>query len=190
MKRFCLVLFVLLLLSACGRAEPVATEPTTTEVELTTEEETTTEEEAETTQWWTLPSWSFALSDEITLFFQPSSECGIWMRDNRTGEETLLLEVYGEYNPVIPWYEGKISERYFAYSYAPFDTEKGGLVFYDVVKMRKIELPDFCFFMLKEVKDGKVYMYQYIEEYLEAIVYFDISALDSGGPIAVKALEQ
>jgi hypothetical protein len=181
MKRFCLLACVLLL-SACGRAEPVSitTEPTSAKIETATEAEAAQQP---------LPSWTSALSDTITLFFQPSSDCGIWMRDNRTGEEKLLLEVYDTgYGPVIPWLIANINERYFAYCYAPFDTETGGLMLYDVAQMRKIELPGF--FLLKEVKDGKVYLYQYVEDYLKDIVYFDISALDSGGPVVVKALER
>ena len=204
MKRFLLILLVLLLLlSACGRVG-LAVETTTAETTAltTTEAPTTTEMpstvEAEMT--WYLYPWGFeeiAILGTSTLIYKTSSHwaycCDIWMRDSETGEETLLLEAYGEEEGGIriPAFGGRISERYFVYMYGLLDTDAiGNLKIYDVVQMRTVELEG-RFTAVEKVEDGKAYVFEGIEGVNDPpIFYFEISALDSDGPIAVKALEQ
>jgi len=219
MKRFALLLLVLLLLlSACGRAEPelvTTIAPTTTAIE-TTSEETTTEEFAEeeftrpelvafidpNDTGWRTPA-EFALSETITVYEVFSryhsglASYDIWMRDSDTGENKLLLGMKydEEYGTVVAYtLEGRVNERFFAFSDCVPDTDAfSGAMFYDIAQRRIIEIhsPGYKM-MLKKVENGRVYLHDepdYDEDPDELPeFYFDISALDSGGPVAMKAL--
>lgn len=141
MKRLCLLglALVLLLLSACGRAVPEATEPestvtTTTEIETTSEEQTT--EEAQTT-------YVHALSDTVKVYMKKSGLYGsweIWMRDETTGNDTLLLG-FKEEDDLIPWLIDTIDDRYFVFVWAVMDSDGASWpLLYDMQTKRQIEI--------------------------------------------------
>jgi predicted small lipoprotein YifL len=203
-----LLLFALLALPACGRAGAaiVTTMPTTTEIETTTEEPT--EEEITRAELvavtdpnetgWRTPM-ELALSETITVYEVFSTyhagleSYDIWMRDSKTGEDKLLLGMtYDEYGLVAYTLEGRVSERYFAFSEGTPDTDAFSEVkFYDIAQRRVVEIhaPGYKM-MFKKVENGRVYLHNepdYDENADELPeFYFDIAALDSGGPIIPK----
>jgi hypothetical protein len=202
MKRVSMLLLVLLLLAGCGRVAP-ALETTTAETTVTpitevlSSAETSAAAEAEIS--WNFYPWGFeeiAVLGTSMLIYKASPRwaycCDICLRDNATGEETLLLEAYddGEYIRV-PGFMKIISERYFTYRYGILDTDAAGLLkIFDIAQMRAIELEG-PFNHIEKVEDGKVYVFEGIEGVDNPpVFYFEISALESGVPIPVKPLEQ
>jgi len=144
MKRLVLITFALLFLAACGTpaAEPaITTEPetTTATTETTTELETTTQELIELPE---RQEHEILLSETITIIeahvWGISHE--IWMRDETTGEETLLLEGNTYYSGV-PGIVSRVSGRFFQFRWFIPDTcGISGVLFYDIEQRREIPI--------------------------------------------------
>jgi len=213
MKRFLVLLLccAVLTATACGcggtKPEPVTTVPTTietiTEAELTTEEETATEPLVPHP--WRTPD-ELALSKTITVYevFNDTKPYpggyDIWLRDNATGEEALLLEIggLGFSSFWSPSLGVRLSERHFTFSYyLPETCDSTGVMFYDVAQRRAIEVSSEYKLIFKKTENGRVYLcnaLDYDEEddwdKIKPVCYFDISVLDSGEPVVLSALKQ
>ena len=188
----CLLLFALLALPACRRAEleAVATEFTTTETEsqpplaepATTEIETTIPSERTT----------ILMETGTALVFEKGAgytQQEIWLRDKATGEEALLLGC-DEYEHTVPFFTKKINDRYFAYRYAVPETDNiSSVVIFDLQKSRTLQIDysgcaNLVFF--DHVVDEKIYLRGWIGENELREYTIDIAALDSDGPIIPK----
>jgi len=190
MKRCCLALLALLLLAACGRAEPapVTAAPTTTEVETTVLSGTAILMETDTaTVFETVIMWP-SVQGYAGKFVRE-----IWLRDKATGEETLLLEpdYDNERDNVVPLFVSKINERYFIFVYGIEGTDaQGGPTFYDLEKLHIVQVDyngihDAYF---DHVADGKIHINEWMSDGSEIFRSYtiNIAALDSDGPITLK----
>jgi len=205
MRRIACVLLCLALccaLVACGRVEPEAV----TAAEITSEALTTAE--LMSAHPWKTPE-ELALSETITVYevFNGSYYPGgydIWLRDSETGEEALLLEAGGLGGLGFTRYWTpdlgiRLSERYFSFHcHLPETCDYSEVMFYDAVQRRIVEVDaPGCKMIMKKAEGGRVYLYNSLiydeDDDWDARVpafYFDISALDSGGPVALSPLER
>lgn len=180
MKRICLAVLVLLVLSACGRAEPA--EPVdTTEAMRTTRYGMT----------------KHLMSNEGLFVFKKDFDFDyfsayaqeIWLRDKSTGKEILLLSERPD--GTMPCFDGEINARYFVYHYGnPEADTTSGMEIYDLQEQRTLQVK--CNgenAVFDQVMDEKVYLRSRAEgDDEKRIFYFDIAALDSGGPITANRL--
>jgi len=197
MKRICLLMLALLVLSTCGRA---GAEPVTTTVLTTTESESTTEEET------TVFSGTSILmeTDTVTVFetvtmwppvngFAGKFIGEIWLHNKATGKETLLLEpdYNNERDNVVPHFEGIVNDRYFVYYYWIDSTDAvGSPQFYDLEELCTVQVDYNGVYdpYFDHVAEGKIYINTWIEDDndISRTYTIDIAALDSDGPITPK----
>ncbi|MCL2495362.1 MAG: hypothetical protein FWE98_06885 [Oscillospiraceae bacterium] len=180
MKRICLLALALLLLAACGTAE-VATTVAPTTVEATAQ-----------------PMWAKTLfEDAARLVYQKhllsyhyhGYAQEIWLRDNVTNEETLLLAQRPD--GTFPRFDASVYARYFSFRYGiPGTYDTGGLEFYDLEKRRAIALD--CGgddVVIDRTADEKVFLRAKVENEDERRIYaIDLAALDGDSPIKAERL--
>jgi len=163
MKRIVLVAFVLLFLAGCAGpvVEPVAT--TTTQPEATTEPEIIRN--------------VMRLNDNITVFevMGPWFPREIRVRDESTGEETLLAEDTQGYFPMLG---ERINERFFIYYYGWEGCGSFPAFIYDVERNQSFEFGGLSLYI---GENGRIYVYDAPHEEAKDIPveFFYISALEN-----------
>jgi len=169
MKRFAAIVFALLFLAACASAPEVAPPPETSTIQSTAAPERRTARE-------------ITMSDTITVFeLLGGWPNEIWMRNEATGEETLLLAPDDRF---WPFPEARINERFFVF----WENAMGhrNIMFYDIARRRAIPIESTG---QAHPKDFRFYTVEGERVYLDmghsGMRYFDVSELESGEPIVI-----
>ena len=139
------------------------------------------------------PRGDVSLSDTIKISTDLGAEWEIWMRDEATGKDELLVGVDRE-NSLVPVFLGEINERYFLFMWAIMDSDGSfNPMIYDIQEKREIEIqyPEGAGHYIQTI-DGRVYMV-YAGTGLGTsgevglrLLCIDTSALAKGEPIAAK----
>ena len=216
MKRFIIfALAAMLLLAACSPALPAIEEPEPTTVpwefqtvpRTTTTQATTTTEVIERPESWT--GREVVISDTITVFEQSNSHelrpgqwvifYEIWMHNEVTGEETILLETRNTYYvedlfvPLSFSINAEVNERFFAFSSGvPGTCAWGGVSFYDIGQQRAVSIvpcPKGRRFFFDRVENNRIYLREELNYEILGWVYIEISALESGDPVIVNEVQ-
>ena len=170
MKRICLLILALLLLAACGRAEPVPVTAVPTAAEIQTVKIVD----------WQMEETRTLMEPTGIIVFEKKGAYGnqeIWLRDRTSKEETLLLDMRPD--GAVPQFDQEINERYFAFHYGT-----KGLEIFDIAKLRAIELSGY-FTKIGLLADGSIRVYEEPAGPNTPAFRFELSDLEGGSPVIV-----